>query len=283
MQTEKKARLRAKLKRILILGLSFLKIGLFTFGGGYAMIALIQKEFVAKRKWIGNDEFLDMVAIAESTPGPLAINSATYIGYKAGGAWGAAASTLCVCIPSFVIIYLISLFFNAFLSLTLVSYAFKGIQVAVVFLIVNAGLKMLRQLKKNVFNILLFVAVFACLVGFSVFAVDFSSIFYVLLCGACGLAVYLTSFFKKRIRGGQGGEKEAALPCDLSAQEGASSEKSEDVTSKTEQKEGEPSQILQDGQPPRAIGAEKGEKNVSAEGDSSAQKPSDGEKKEDER
>ena len=114
MQAEKKARLRAKLKRILILGLSFLKIGLFTFGGGYAMIALIQKEFVAKRKWIGNDEFLDMVAIAESTPGPLAINSATYIGYKAGGAWGAAASTLCVCIPSFVIIYLISLFFNAF-------------------------------------------------------------------------------------------------------------------------------------------------------------------------
>ena len=139
MQKQKEKRERAGLRRLLVLALSFLKIGLFTFGGGYAMIALIQKEFVAKKKWVGEEEFLDMVAIAESTPGPLAINSATYIGYKAGGVWGAAVSTLCVCIPAFLIIYLISLFFDAFLQLTLVNYAFKGIQVAVVFLILNAG------------------------------------------------------------------------------------------------------------------------------------------------
>ena len=107
MQKQKEKRERAGLRRLLVLALSFLKIGLFTFGGGYAMIALIQKEFVAKKKWVGEEEFLDMVAIAESTPGPLAINSATYIGYKAGGVWGAAVSTLCVCIPSFLIIYLI--------------------------------------------------------------------------------------------------------------------------------------------------------------------------------
>ncbi len=238
MQKEQKSSAREKLKRILVLGLSFLKIGLFTFGGGYAMIALIQKEFVAKKKWVGDEEFLDMVAIAESTPGPLAINSATYIGYKAGGVWGAAVSTLCVCIPSFIIIYLISLFFDAFLSLTLVSYAFKGIQAAVVFLIVNAGLKMLRQIKKNFFNVALFVAVFACLVGFSVFAVDFSSIFYILICGAFGLAVYLTSFFKKRIRAAEGKGQEKLLPPSQTrpSEEEPMTGKSGDVGAKTEQK-----------------------------------------------
>lgn len=236
MQKEQKSSAREKLKRILVLGLSFLKIGLFTFGGGYAMIALIQKEFVAKKKWVGDEEFLDMVAIAESTPGPLAINSATYIGYKAGGVWGAAVSTLCVCIPSFVIIYLISLFFDAFLSLTLVSYAFKGIQAAVVFLIVKAGLKMLRQIKKNFFNVALFVAVFACLVGFSVFAVDFSSIFYILICGACGLAVYLTSFFKKRIRAAEGKEKLLPPSQTRPSEEEPVTGKSGDVGAKKEQK-----------------------------------------------
>ena len=81
-----------------------LKIGLFTFGGGYAMIALLENEFVSKRAWIDKEEFLDMAAIAESTPGPIAINAATYIGYKKAGFLGAAISTLGMCIPSFVII-----------------------------------------------------------------------------------------------------------------------------------------------------------------------------------
>lgn len=196
-KSAKQRALAEKLKLILVLGLSFLKIGLFTFGGGYAMIALIQKEFVSKRKWISEAEFMDVVAIAESTPGPLAINSATYIGYKVGKAAGATISTLCVCIPSFTIIYLISLFFDAFLKFTVVQYAFKGIQVCVVFLIFTAGWKMLKQMQKDLFNWILFIATFLCLVVFSVTAIDFSSIFYILICGAAGLGVYLISLARK--------------------------------------------------------------------------------------
>ncbi len=98
--------------------LTFLKIGAFTFGGGYAMIALLENEFVERKKWIEKDDFLNMVAIAESTPGPVAINSATYIGYKIAGLFGAAAATVAVCIPSFTVIFCISLFFDQFLSFT---------------------------------------------------------------------------------------------------------------------------------------------------------------------
>ena len=105
-----------KIKGYLSLFLTMLKIGLFTFGGGYAMIALLENEFVTKRKWIEKDEFLDMVAIAESTPGPIAINAATYLGYKMHGVIGSLLATVAVCIPSFVIIYAISLFFDAFLA-----------------------------------------------------------------------------------------------------------------------------------------------------------------------
>ena len=118
-----------KMKKLIQLFLTFLKIGAFTFGGGYAMIALLENEFIEKKKWIDREEFLNMVAVAESTPGPVAVNSATYLGYRVGGVAGAALSTLAVSIPSFVIIYLISLFFDKFLSLTYVAYAFKGIQV----------------------------------------------------------------------------------------------------------------------------------------------------------
>ena len=105
---------------------TFLKIGAFTFGGGYAMVALLEREFVEDKQWLSREEFLDMVAIAESTPGPVAVNSATYVGYKIEGAEGAAASTLAVCLPSFVVIYLISLVFDRFLQLSAVASAFRG-------------------------------------------------------------------------------------------------------------------------------------------------------------
>ena len=170
--------------------LTMLKIGLFTFGGGYAMIALLENEFVSKKEWIEKDEFLNMVAIAESTPGPIAINAATYIGYKLLGFLGSLTATVAVCIPSFVIIYAISLFFDAFLSLTLVAYAFKGIQVCVIWLILSAGLKMLKQMKKTAFNISILSAVLLCMVACSVFSVNFSTIFYILIAGGIGLFVY---------------------------------------------------------------------------------------------
>ena len=180
-----------KIKGYLSLFLTMLKIGLFTFGGGYAMIALLENEFVAKKKWLEKDEFLDVAAIAESTPGPIAINAATYIGYKNAGIIGSIIATLGICIPSFAIIYAISLFFDAFLSLTLVAYAFKGIQICVVYLILTAGLKMLKQMKKNVFNMIIILVTLVCMVVFSLFAVKFSTIFYILISGICGVVVYL--------------------------------------------------------------------------------------------
>ena len=169
---------------------TFFKIGAFTFGGGYAMVALLQREFVEEKQWVTKEEFLDMVAIAESTPGPMAVNSATYIGYKIGGTAGAAASTLAVCLPSFAVIYLISLFFDQFLQLSAVASAFRGIQVCVIYLILSAGIKMLQNLERSWFNTAVVVIVLAAMVGCSVLAVDFSSIFYILLCGAAGVLLY---------------------------------------------------------------------------------------------
>ena len=186
-----------KTKEYLSLFLTMLKIGLFTFGGGYAMIALLENEFVAKRKWIEKDEFLDVAAIAESTPGPIAINAATYIGFKKAGIVGSIIATLGICIPSFVIIYAISLFFDAFLSLTLVAYAFKGIQICVVYLILSAGLRMLKQMKKTAFNIIIILITLICMVVLSLFAVKFSTIFYILISGAFGVVVYFLGKLKK--------------------------------------------------------------------------------------
>lgn len=186
------------MRKYLNLFLTMFKIGLFTFGGGYAMIALLESEFVSKRKWIEKDEFLDMVAIAESTPGPIAINAATYIGYKMLGVLGSLTATVAVCIPSFVIIYTISLFFDAFLSFPLVSHAFKGIQVCVIWLILSAGLKMLKQMKKTPLHIVILSAVIICMVAFSVLSVSFSTIFYILISGGIGLFVYLIGLLRKR-------------------------------------------------------------------------------------
>ena len=169
---------------------TFLKIGAFTFGGGYAMVALLQNEFVEEKKWVTKEEFLDMVAIAESTPGPMAVNSATYIGYRIAGTAGAAAATTAVCIPSFAVIYFISLFFDQFLSLSAVASAFKGIQVCVIYLILSAGLKMLKQLERSAFNTILLAAVVLAMVSFSAAAVSFSSIFYILLSGGAGFLLY---------------------------------------------------------------------------------------------
>lgn len=177
---------------------TFLKIGAFTFGGGYAMIALLEHEFIEKKKWMDKDEFLNMLAVAESTPGPVAVNSATYLGYRVGGAVGAALSTLAVSIPSFVIIYIISLFFDRFLSLTYVAYAFKGIQVCVVYLIASAGVKMLRGLEKNVLSCVIMAVVLVVMTAFSITAVSFSSIFYILISGAVGWLVYMLGRLGKK-------------------------------------------------------------------------------------
>ena len=162
------------------------------------MIHLLENEFVSKKKWIEEDEFMDLVAIAESTPGPIAINCSTYICYKKERILGAVLATLGMCIPTFTIIFLISLFFNQFLSIGWVASAFKGIQVCVVFLILSAGVKMLKKMKKKPFNLIVLSVTFLCMVAFSVFAVSFSSIFYILISGFVGLLIYLIGYFKSK-------------------------------------------------------------------------------------
>ena len=170
---------------------TFFKIGLFTFGGGYAMIALLEEEFIQRRKWLDKDEFLDMTAIAESTPGPVAINSATYLGYKLAKVPGAATATVAVCLPSFLIIYAISLFFEQFTQLTVIANAFKGIQVCVIYLIFSAGVRMLKSLDKSPFATGVLAAVMLVMVGLSLAGVSVSSILLILLSGAAGVTAWL--------------------------------------------------------------------------------------------
>lgn len=192
-----------KSRIILEMFITMFKIGLFTFGGGYAMLALLEGELVEKKKWIEKEEFLDMVAIAESTPGPIAINSATYIGYKRAGVLGSAAATLGVVLPSFIIIYIISLFLDKFLTFELVAYAFRGIQAGVVYLILSAGIKMLKGLKKDPMSIAILCTVLTLMVLFSVFAIDFSAIFFILISAAVGLAVFGIGKMKGKREGGE--------------------------------------------------------------------------------
>lgn len=191
-----------KFKTCLKLFLVMFKIGLFTFGGGYAMISLLESELVAKRKWLESDEFLNVVAIAESTPGPVAINAATYVGYKLAGVWGSLSATVAVALPSFSIIFLISLFFDAFLSLKYVAYAFDGIQVCVIFLILSAGVKMLLKLERTVWNIAVTAVVIAVMIALSVLSIAFSSVWYILITAGLALLLYLFSYFRARRKEG---------------------------------------------------------------------------------
>ena len=130
--------------------LVFFKIGAFTFGGGYAMIPLMQKEVVDNKKWVSNDDILDIIAISESTPGPIAINSATFVGFKTAGILGAFCATFGVVLPSFLIISLISLILTKFQNITAVKYAFNGIRAGVLALIVKALISMYKQCPKGI-------------------------------------------------------------------------------------------------------------------------------------
>ena len=136
-------------KRLWLLFSTFFKIGAFTFGGGYAMISLIGKEVVDKHKWLDDSDILDIVAIAESTPGPIAINSATFVGYQVAGVFGSVMATLGVVLPSLIIISLGSYFFKQFLAFKIVKYAFMGIRAGVLALIVKAAKNMMKACPKN--------------------------------------------------------------------------------------------------------------------------------------
>ena len=175
---------------ILALFLSMLKIGCFAFGGGYAIIALLESEFITKRKWIDHDEFLDVVSIAESTPGPIAINVATYIGYKLKGLFGATIATVGMCAPSFVIMYLVSLFYDRFMEIAVVAAAFKGVQICVVYLIASAGLKILKKMKKTPLNIAVYTVTCIGMILCTLFEIHISSVVFIFAAGLIGLFIF---------------------------------------------------------------------------------------------
>ncbi len=165
--------------KLLILFLTFLKVGALTFGGGYAMIPIIQEEVTKKRKWISDMEILDILAISETTPGPIAVNTATYVGYKVGGVLGSIFATLGLMVPSFAIILLISYFYKDFMQIQVIQAAFKGLKVGVILLLINAVLKLRKGVKVNLIGIILFVLALSAMILMSIFDVNFK---YMSLC-----------------------------------------------------------------------------------------------------
>lgn len=186
------------MKAILELFWVFFKLGLFTFGGGYAMLPHIKEVVIEKKKWLTEDEVLDIIAIAESTPGPIAINMATYIGNKKKGFWGSVFATLGVVLPSLIIIFAISLFFDAFLKNQYVKYAFVGIKCGVAFLILKTGIEMLVKTKKKFLNIFLLSLTLIAMLLCELFAVNISSILFILFGGVLALIIF--SICNKKVK-----------------------------------------------------------------------------------
>ena len=156
--------------------MTFAKMGLFTFGGGYAMLSIIEDICVEKKNWITHDEMMNITVIAESTPGPIAINCATYVGYKKGKLPGAILATLGVAVPSFVIIFVISMFLEGFLEIAWIAHAFQGIKLAVGILILDAALKMIRKMPKKRLQIGIMVAAFIVIILINVLELHLSSV-----------------------------------------------------------------------------------------------------------
>ncbi len=185
---------------LLDLFLTFAKIGLFTFGGGYAMIALIEDTCVEKKKWITGDEMMDITVIAESTPGPIAINCATYVGYKQKGFVGAVIATIGMILPSFCIIFAISKFLDHFLEITWIAHAFLGIKIAVGILIMDAAIKLLRKMQKKLMPRAFMLCAFAAMLLIDFLSVRISSIILMVTAGSISLIIYM--FRKPAAKGG---------------------------------------------------------------------------------
>ena len=190
-----------KAKRVFGLMWTFMTIGLFTFGGGYAMIPLIDDICVGRKKWITHDEMMDITVIAESTPGPIAVTCATYVGYMQAGLAGAAAATVGVVIPSLVIIYLVSLFLDRLLTIRAVASAFKGIKLAVGVLIADTAFNMIKKMKKEPLAIVILCLSAAVMLAVNIFALRFSSIALELIAAAVSLAAYAVRRLIERRKG----------------------------------------------------------------------------------
>ena len=187
---------------LLALFLNFAKIGLFTFGGGYAMIALIENACVEKKQWITHDEMMNITVIAESTPGPIAINCATYVGYKQKGFLGAIVATIGMILPSFCIIFLISLFLDHFLEITWIAHAFLGIKIAVGILILDAAIKMIQKMQKKWMPRIFMICAFVAMMLINVFSVRISTIVLMLAAGVISLIFFMIQ--KQKAKGGAG-------------------------------------------------------------------------------
>ena len=175
---------------LLNLFLTFLKIGLFTFGGGYAMISLIENICVEQNKWITHEEMMNITVVAESTPGPVAINCATFVGYKQKGVAGALAATLGVVLPPFVIIYIIAMFLDNFMEITWIASAFKGIRIAVGILIVDAAIKMIRKMPTKPIPCAIMITSFIAMMLINFSSWKFSSISLMLIAGVGSFVIY---------------------------------------------------------------------------------------------
>lgn len=171
--------------------LTFAKIGLFTFGGGYAMISVIENNCVERKRWITHDEMMDVTVIAESTPGPIAINCATFTGYKKAGFMGALVATFGIVLPSFVVIYLISILLDNFLELTIIANAFKGIKIAVGLLILDAAITMLKKMHKKKLPRAIMVCSCIATLCINIFAFDFSSISLMIIAAVVSLIIFV--------------------------------------------------------------------------------------------
>ena len=182
--------MKQKLRLCLQLFLTFMKIGVVTFGGGYAMIPIIENETSKKKKWIAPDDLIDVIALSESTPGPISICAATFIGYKLAGVPGAFTATLGVVLPSFVIIWLISMFLRRFEEIKVVKYAFFGIRAGVLALLIKAVISMFKKSPKNI--------VAYCVMAASMAAVAFFSCnVIIVLAGAAVIGLCATIIAEK--------------------------------------------------------------------------------------
>ena len=169
---------------------TFFKIGAFTIGGGYAMLPIIQKEVVDNKKWMEDEEFLDSIAVTNSLPGPLAINCATFVGYKKAKVPGAIAAALGAVMPSFLIILIIAMFFTTIAENKVVEYVFAGVRPAVVALIAFAVVKLVKSMGINAVNISISIAV-----ALLILLLDFHPIVTIIICGAIGYF-----FFRKEAK-----------------------------------------------------------------------------------
>lgn len=189
----------AKTDKLIELLLTFAKIGFFTFGGGYAMLAIIENICVERKKWITPDEMARLTVVAESTPGPIAINCATYIGYRIAGFAGAVFATLGIVLPSFVIIFSISRFLDNFLEIGIVASAFRGIRLAIGVLIFEAAVKMMRKIRRDAVSVAILVTSFLVMLAVDLFAWSFSSVSLMLVAAFVSLLIF---FIRNRKRGG---------------------------------------------------------------------------------